>query len=113
MQSDSRLCVFAPCEELFLRLQVIVQRVLAAKDYSNAKGGCVFAGWLKFLPLWLLVFPGMVARVLYPNEVGCTDPEVCKNECGSERGCSNIAYPKMVTSTTEQWLAMEHYCANH
>ncbi len=53
----------------FIPLQVIVQRVLSSKNYSNAKGGCVLAGWLKFLPLWLLVFPGMAARVLYTGLV--------------------------------------------
>ncbi|WAR02037.1 SC5AB-like protein [Mya arenaria] len=35
--------------------QVIVQRALAAKDLSNAKAATIFAGYLKFLPLWLLV----------------------------------------------------------
>ena len=28
-------------------LQVIVQRALASKDMSHAKGACVLAGWLK------------------------------------------------------------------
>jgi hypothetical protein len=43
----------------------MVQRVLAAKDLNHAKAGCVFAGLLKFLPLFLMVFPGMIARILY------------------------------------------------
>lgn len=25
-------------------------------------------GFLKFLPLWMMVFPGMIARVLYTGE---------------------------------------------
>ena len=28
-------------------VQVIVQRALASKDMSHAKGACVLAGWLK------------------------------------------------------------------
>jgi len=44
---------------------VIVQRALASKNYSHAKAGCIMAGYLKFLPLWLIVIPGMIARVLY------------------------------------------------
>ena len=48
--------------------QVIVQRALAAKNLSNAKAGTMLAGYLKFLPLWLIVFPGMIARVLFPSE---------------------------------------------
>ncbi|CAF3600986.1 unnamed protein product [Rotaria sp. Silwood1] len=46
--------------------QVIVQRTLAAKNLSHARAGCLFAGLLKFLPLFLMVFPGMVARILFP-----------------------------------------------
>ena len=49
--------------------QVIVQRTLSAKNISHAKAGCVLASLLKFLPLFLLVFPGMAARVLFTNEV--------------------------------------------
>ncbi|XP_064652316.1 sodium/glucose cotransporter 4-like [Lineus longissimus] len=76
--------------------QVIVQRALAAKDLSHAKGGTILAGYLKILPLWLLVFPGMIARILFPDEVGCADPAICKALCGKERGCTDIAYPKLV-----------------
>ncbi|XP_067934509.1 sodium/glucose cotransporter 4-like [Watersipora subatra] len=49
--------------------QVIVQRSLAAKNLSHAKAGTVFAGLLKFAPLWLLVIPGMASRILYPDGV--------------------------------------------
>ncbi|GFU52894.1 hypothetical protein NPIL_363712 [Nephila pilipes] len=76
--------------------QVIVQRALSAKDLSHAKGGCILAGYLKLLPLFLLVFPGMAARILFPNEIACSDPMKCKEICGSELGCTNIAYPKLV-----------------
>ena len=50
--------------------QVIVQRTLAAKNISHAKGGCVLAATLKLLPLFTLVMPGIAARVLFKNEVG-------------------------------------------
>ena len=49
--------------------QVIVQRTLASKTMIYAKSGCLMAAFLKFLPLWLLVFPGMASRVLFPDEV--------------------------------------------
>jgi uncharacterized sodium:solute symporter family permease YidK len=48
---------------------VIVQRVLAAKNEDHAKSGAVMSGYLKILPVFLIVLPGMVARVLYPEEV--------------------------------------------
>jgi len=76
--------------------QVIVQRVLAAKDMVHAKGGCILTGYLKLLPLYLLVFPGMASRVLYTDRVACADPDVCLDVCGSSTGCTNIAYAELV-----------------
>ncbi|XP_014671306.1 PREDICTED: sodium/myo-inositol cotransporter-like [Priapulus caudatus] len=76
--------------------QMMVQRTLAAKNLSHAQGGVVLAGFLKTLPVWLLVIPGMISRVLYTDEVACVDPEVCQAVCGSESGCSNVAYVKLV-----------------
>jgi SSS family solute:Na+ symporter len=49
--------------------QVIVQRALAAKDVGNARAGTVVAGFLKILPVFILIVPGMTARVLYPAEM--------------------------------------------
>jgi SSS family solute:Na+ symporter len=49
--------------------QVIVQRVLSAKSIGQAKGGTTLAGFLKILPVFMLVVPGMTARALYPAEM--------------------------------------------
>ncbi|XP_043941912.1 sodium/glucose cotransporter 4 [Protopterus annectens] len=76
--------------------QVIVQRSLAAKNLSHAKGGSVLAGYLKIMPMFFIVMPGMISRALFPDEVGCVDPEICKSVCSTTVGCSNIAYPKLV-----------------
>ncbi|XP_012635604.3 sodium/myo-inositol cotransporter 2 isoform X1 [Microcebus murinus] len=76
--------------------QVIVQRSLAAKNLSHAKGGSLMAAYLKVLPLFIMVFPGMVSRILFPDEVACADPEICKKVCSNPSGCSDIAYPKLV-----------------
>ncbi len=96
--------------------QVIVQRALAAKNVSHAKGGCVVAAYLKLLPTFLLVIPRMAARyksisgrsysklypylcrlrVLWPNEVACSSPEACERICDSPSGCSNISYVLLV-----------------
>ncbi|XP_056118421.1 sodium/glucose cotransporter 2 [Rhinichthys klamathensis goyatoka] len=78
--------------------QVIVQRCLAARSLTHVKAGCILCGYLKLLPMFLMVFPGMVSRVLYPDEVGCVEPRICKEVCGTGVGCSNIAYPKLVVS---------------
>jgi solute:Na+ symporter, SSS family len=49
--------------------QVIVQRVLSARDEGHAKAGTIFAGFLKILPVFMLVLPGIIARALYPEQV--------------------------------------------
>ncbi|KAM5227618.1 sodium/myo-inositol cotransporter 2 isoform 1-T1 [Ctenodactylus gundi] len=76
--------------------QVIVQRSLAAKNLSHAKGGSLMAAYMKVLPLFIMVFPGMVSRVLFPDQVACAHPEICQQVCGNPSGCSDIAYPKLV-----------------
>ncbi|CAF3111257.1 unnamed protein product [Rotaria sp. Silwood2] len=76
--------------------QVIVQRTLAAKNISHARAGCLVAGLLKFLPLFLMVFPGMAARILFPDEIGCSDPDTCYQVCHSRNGCNDVAYPLLV-----------------
>ncbi|XP_074921998.1 sodium/glucose cotransporter 2 isoform X2 [Chelonoidis abingdonii] len=78
--------------------QVIVQRCLAGKSLTHVKAGCILCGYLKLLPMFLMVMPGMISRILYPDEVACVVPEDCKQICGTEVGCSNIAYPKLVVT---------------
>ncbi|XP_012560407.2 sodium/mannose cotransporter SLC5A10 isoform X1 [Hydra vulgaris] len=84
--------------------QVIVQRTLGAKNLVNARLGTIIAGFLKLLPLYIMVMPGMIARVLYPNIVGCADPISCKKVCNNPYGCSNEAYPKLVLTILPQGL---------
>ncbi|XP_056408318.1 sodium/glucose cotransporter 2 [Hyla sarda] len=84
--------------------QVIVQRCLAARSLTQVKLGCVLCGYLKILPMFLMVMPGMISRVLYPDEVACVVPSECQRICGAEIGCSNIAYPKLVVKLMPQGL---------
>ncbi|XP_056366173.1 sodium/glucose cotransporter 2-like isoform X1 [Oenanthe melanoleuca] len=76
--------------------QVIVQRCLAGRSLTHVRAGCVVCGYLKVLPMFLMVLPGMAARVLFPDVVGCADPQGCSRACGSTLGCSNVAYPRLV-----------------
>uniref|UniRef100_A0A8C6Y8F4 Solute carrier family 5 member 10 n=1 Tax=Naja naja TaxID=35670 RepID=A0A8C6Y8F4_NAJNA len=76
--------------------QVIVQRSLAARSLNHAKAASILASYLKMLPMIVIVMPGMISRILYPDAVGCVDPEECTLVCGTEVGCANIAYPKLV-----------------
>ncbi len=47
--------------------QFIVQRVLGARDVSNARHGALLAGLLKLPVLFLMVLPGVMAGVLLPG----------------------------------------------
>lgn len=67
---------------------MIVQRVLAAKNISHAKAGVLLAGFLKVLPLFTMVFPGMIMRIARPDILGCPTPDICQEMCGSTAGCS-------------------------
>uniref|UniRef100_A0A6Q2ZKG7 Sodium/glucose cotransporter 2 n=1 Tax=Esox lucius TaxID=8010 RepID=A0A6Q2ZKG7_ESOLU len=80
--------------------QVIVQRCLAARSLTHVKAGCILCGYLKLLPMFLMVLFKMIRRVvlLLSDEVGCVVPELCQQVCGTDVGCSNIAYPKLVVS---------------
>ncbi|MGC9513984.1 MAG: sodium:solute symporter [Fidelibacterota bacterium] len=60
--------------------QFIVQRVLSAKNINHARTGSIFAGFLKILPVFILVLPGLVAAVMFPGIRG------------------DEAYPTLVTS---------------
>lgn len=44
--------------------QFIVQRVLSAKNEDHARRGTIFGGFLKILPLFLFVIPGVIAHSL-------------------------------------------------
>ena len=47
--------------------QTIVQRVLGARSEKDGQNGALFAGFLKVLPLFLMVLPGVIAAVLIKN----------------------------------------------
>lgn len=63
--------------------QTIVQRVLGAKDRSTAQRGAIFAGFLKVFPVFLLVFPGVGAYILFSEEIGAN---------------ANLAYPVLINN---------------
>lgn len=67
--------------------QVIVQRVLSAKDEGHAKAGTIFAGFLKILPVFLLVLPGLIAYALYPQAFTTVNGQVTNGD---------IAFPTLV-----------------
>jgi SSS family solute:Na+ symporter len=69
--------------------QVIVQRVLSARDEGHAKAGTIFAGYLKVLPVFVLVLPGLIAYALYPQMFTLVDGKVTNGD---------IAYPMLIVN---------------
>jgi SSS family solute:Na+ symporter len=47
--------------------QLVVQRSLGAKNLDHGRWGALLAGFIKLSFLFLFIFPGVMALVLYPN----------------------------------------------
>jgi len=62
--------------------QYIVQRALAARNVTEARRGTILAGFLKVLPVFIFVLPGVVAAALYQDV---------------RSGAADSAYPVLVT----------------
>jgi SSS family solute:Na+ symporter len=75
--------------------QVIVQRVLSARDEGHAKAGTIFAGFLKLLPVFVLVLPGLMAYALFPTLFHFEGGKVTNGD---------IAYPMMIVNLLPKGL---------
>ncbi|XP_066979796.1 sodium/mannose cotransporter SLC5A10-like isoform X1 [Macrobrachium rosenbergii] len=47
--------------------QTIAQRILSSKDSNQGRLGCLLAGLLRIPVLFIMVLPGTMARVIYPD----------------------------------------------
>ncbi|MFC1553036.1 sodium:solute symporter [candidate division KSB1 bacterium] len=65
--------------------QYIVQRTLSARNQTQARRGAIFAGYLKLLPVFIFMIPGMIAFAL--KEKGLLALE-----------SSDAAFPALVTA---------------
>jgi len=75
--------------------QFIVQRVLAAKNISAARKGTIFGGFLKLLPLFLFVIPGVVAYSLSVDQFPGLF-EVVNPDTGEIEVTKDVALPALV-----------------
>ena len=50
--------------------QTIVQKILSARSEKDGRNGAIFAGYLKILPVFLMVLPGVIAYVLFKDKIG-------------------------------------------
>jgi solute:Na+ symporter, SSS family len=70
--------------------QVMVQRVLSARSEGHAKAATIFAGFLKILPVFILVLPGLIAVALYR--------ELFQFGPGNQVLNGDIAYPTLIVN---------------
>ncbi|QDT71843.1 sodium:solute symporter [Lacipirellula limnantheis] len=79
--------------------QYIVQRALGAPNQTEARRGCIFAGYLKLLPVFIFIIPGVICWALITkiNAGEITDMNFAGmvNDDGSIRD-SGQAFPMMV-----------------
>src|SRR5579871_2288920 len=75
--------------------QSIVQRVLSAKDEGHAKAATIFAGFLKILPVFILVLPGLIAYALFPQLFIVQNGQVTNGD---------VAYPTMIINLLPEGL---------
>lgn len=47
--------------------QFLVQRILGAQNLSKARKGALFAGFLKLPNLFIMILPGLIGLILYPE----------------------------------------------
>jgi SSS family solute:Na+ symporter len=69
--------------------QVIVQRGLGTKSLTHSRGACIMTAFLKVLPLFIFVVPGLIARVYMKEQVEKTP---------------DLAYPMLVTTLLPKGL---------
>ena len=53
--------------------QMIVQRTLAAGGVEQARRATILAGYMKILPVFILVLPGVAGAIIYPHLAGATE----------------------------------------
>ena len=71
--------------------QFIVQRVLSGKDEKEARRGTIFGAYLKLLPVFLFLIPGMIAFALHQTTEGGFLPMLANGNLNTD-----AAFPTLV-----------------
>jgi Na+/proline symporter len=77
----------------------LLQRILACNDLRQIRAGILLAAYLKFLPVFMLLFPGMISHVLYCDCLEETDeayPSLVKNDF--PRGLVGLIVASMIAA---------------
>ena len=88
--------------------QVIVQRSLSAKSLSHAKGGSVLGGYLKILPMFFIVMPGMISRALYPGK-----SQSHSGQYWTRAGTTHTLFPLRIHSTYVRFCGSDLQYVSH
>lgn len=89
--------------------QVIVQRCLSGKNMSHVKAGCIMCGYLKLLPMFIIVMPGMISRILYTGRQMYTEMQI--SSCGPSFTADLSQFPKyLLDCHLVIQIVQEHVC---
>ncbi len=76
--------------------QYIVQRALGARDEREARRGSIFAAFLKLLPVFILIIPGMIALALAKTGQAPGLASMVGADGRAVPGVAQAAFPMMV-----------------
>jgi SSS family solute:Na+ symporter len=76
--------------------QYIVQRVLGAPNERQARRGSIFASFLKLLPVFLFIVPGMIAYALAVSGKSSGLHDALMNGAAVDRDSAQQAFPLLV-----------------
>jgi solute:Na+ symporter, SSS family len=76
--------------------QYIVQRALGAKDETTARRGSIFASYLKLLPVFIFIIPGMIALALAKKGVVPALQQMVDAQGRAIPQAAQAAFPLMV-----------------
>ena len=85
--------------------QTIVQRILGAKDVNQARAGALFCGFIKVLPVFIFIVPGLLAYTL--AQKGLLDIHTLQTTDASGNTITNSksVYTLMITQLVPTGLA--------
>ncbi len=78
--------------------QYIVQRALGAPNEQQARRGSIFAAYLKLLPVWIFIIPGMIALALARTSKVAALGSLVDASGNVIPGAAQAAFPLMVKS---------------
>ena len=93
--------------------QFIVQRVLSGKNEKEARRGTIFGAYLKLLPVFLFLIPGMIAFALHQKYIGAGGERFPSSACQwySKRRCR---FPYTGSQASSCWskrpCCLRHSC---